>query len=45
MLTGGYIAEIASFRISYLFGAALTVISLFYFQFKAGPDYNKYKLR
>lgn len=45
MLTGGYIAEIASFRISYLFGAALTVISLFYFQFKAGPHFNKNKLR
>lgn len=45
MLTGGYIAEIASFRISYLFGAALTVVSLFYFQFKAGPHFNKNKLR
>lgn len=45
MLTGGYIAEIASFRISYLFGAALTVVSLFYFQFKAGPHFNRNKLR
>ena len=45
MLTGGYIAEIASFRISYLFGAALTVVSLFYFLFKAGPHFNKNKLR
>ena len=45
MLTGGYIAEIASFRSSYLFGAILTVVSLLYFQFKAGPHFNKNKLR
>lgn len=32
MLLGGYIAEIATFRMAYLFGAALTVISLFLFQ-------------
>lgn len=33
MLLGGYIAEIATFKMAYLFGAALTVISLFYFRF------------
>lgn len=33
MLTGGYIAEIATFRMAYFFGAALTVVSLLYFRF------------
>ena len=36
MLSGGYIAEIASFRAAYLFGAFLTVVSVIYFHFKAG---------
>lgn len=45
MLSGGYIAEIASFRIAYLFGATLTVVSLLYFHFKAGPHFLKNKLR
>lgn len=45
MLTGGYIAEIASFRMAYLFGALLTVVSLFYFQFKAAPHFHKNRLR
>lgn len=36
MLLGGYIAEIATFKMAYLFGAALTVISLFYFRSKVG---------
>lgn len=45
MLSGGYIAEIASFRIAYLFGAILTVVSLFYFRFKADPHFIKNKLR
>ena len=33
MLSGGYIAEIASFRAAYLFGAFLTVVSVIYFHF------------
>lgn len=45
MLSGGYIAEIATFRIAYLFGAILTVVSLFYFRFKAAPHFQKNKLR
>ncbi len=45
MLSGGYIAEIASFRIAYLFGATLTVVSLLYFHFKARPHFLKNKLR
>ncbi|WP_308777127.1 MFS transporter [uncultured Bacteroides sp.] len=45
MLTGGYIAEIASFRMAYLFGAVLTVVSQVYFIVKAGPYFHKNKLR
>ena len=40
MLSGGYIAEIASFRAAYLFGAFLTVVSVIYFHFKAGPHFS-----
>ena len=45
MLTGGYIAEISSFDKAYLFGACLTVISIFYFNLKVSPHYHKNKLR
>lgn len=37
MLLGGYIAEIATFKMAYLFGAALTVISLFILEAKWLP--------
>ena len=45
MLAGGYIAEISTFRMAYLCGAMLTLVSLFYFHFKAGPHFQKNKLR
>ena len=45
MLLGGYIAEIATFKMAYLFGAALTVISLFYFRRKVAPHFHQHKLR
>lgn len=45
MLTGGYIAEIATFRMAYFFGAALTVVSLLYFRLKATPHFLKNRLR
>ena len=45
MLTGGYIAEIASFRMAYLFGAVLTVVSQVYFIAKAGPYFHRNRLR
>lgn len=45
MLTGGYIAEIATFRMAYFFGAALTVFSLLYFRLKAAPHFLKNRLR
>lgn len=45
MLAGGYIAQIATFKIAYLFGAVLTVISLFYFRTKVAPHFHQHKLR
>ena len=45
MLAGGYIAEISTFRMAYLYGAILTVISIGYFHFKAGPHFEKNRLR
>ena len=45
MLTGGYLAEIATLKIAYLFGASLTVVSLLYFHLKAGPHFEKNRLR
>lgn len=45
MLVGGYIAEIATFRMAYFFGAALTVVSLLYFRLKAAPHFLENKLR
>lgn len=45
MLTGGYIAEMATFRMAYFFGAALTVVSLLYFRLKAAPHFLKNRLR
>ena len=45
MLTGGYISEISTFRAAYLFGALLTVVSLFYFRFKASPHFQSNRLR
>lgn len=45
MLTGGYLSEISTFRMAYLFGASLTVVSLFYFQLKAGPHFQSNRLR
>ena len=45
MLLGGYIAEIASFRDAYLFGAILTIVSMTYFHLKAGPHFQRNKLR
>lgn len=45
MLSGGYIAQIATFKTAYLFGAVLTVISLFYFRSKVAPHFHQHKLR
>lgn len=45
MLTGGYISEISTFRAAYLFGATLTVVSLFYFRYKASPHFQANRLR
>ena len=45
MLCGGSIAEISSFKFAYFFGATLTVVSMLYFKFKAGPHFLKNKVR
>ena len=45
LVAGGYIAQVTSFDVAYLFGACLTVISLFYFNLKVAPHYHKNKLR
>lgn len=45
MLAGGYIAEVATFKMAYLFGAALTVVSLFYFRGKVAPHFHRHRLR
>ena len=45
MITGGYIAEISTFKMAYLFGALLTILSLFYFRYKVAPHFTKNKLR
>ena len=46
LMIGGSIAErFGGFEYSYLFGACLTILSLLLFALKAGPHFNKYKLR
>lgn len=45
LLLGGYIAQVSTFAIAYLFGACLTVISLIYFKYKVTPDFHRDKLR
>ncbi len=45
MLVGGYIAEISTFKMAYLCGAALTIVSLFYFRGKVAPHFHHNRLR
>ena len=45
MVSGGYIAEYTSFKMAYLFGALLTIFSLFYFSLKVTPHFQKNKVR
>ena len=45
MVVGGYLAEIATFRVAYLAGALLTVVSLFYFYQKVSPHFQCFRLR
>lgn len=46
LMIGGSIAqEFGGFNHAYLFGACLTVLSTFFFIFKAGPHFNRNKLR
>ena len=45
MICGGYLAEISSFQIAYLFGAILTVIAVRYFQASVAPHFHEHRLR
>lgn len=45
MVVGGYIAEISTFKMAYMFGAILTVIALFYFYGKVSPHFHRFRLR
>ena len=45
MLLGGYIAEIATFKMAYLVGAGVTVTALFYFRNRLAPHFRQHKLR
>ncbi|WP_294139387.1 MFS transporter [uncultured Sanguibacteroides sp.] len=46
LMCGGSIAQaFRGFSHAYFFGACLAVLSLFFFQFKAGPHFNRNKLR
>ena len=45
MLIGGYIGQISTLNMAYLFGACLTVVSALFFHFKVGPHFERNKLR
>ena len=45
MVLGGYIAEVTTFRMAYLSGAVLTVVSLLYFYRKVSPHFLRHRLR
>lgn len=46
LMIGGHIAQQwGGFEYAYLFGASLTIVSILFFRFKAGPHFEKNKLR
>lgn len=45
MILGGYLAEIATFKVAYLAGASLTVVSLIYFYRTVAPHFGRNRLR
>ena len=45
MVFGGYIAEVSTFKMAYLSGAMLTIVSLFYFYNKVTPHFLRFRLR
>ena len=45
MVIGGYIAEISTFRMAYLCGAMLTIVSLLYFYRKVTPHFHRNRIR
>lgn len=45
LVAGGYIGQVSTFDYAYLFGACLTVVSLFYFKWRVAPHFHQNKLR
>lgn len=45
MIAGGYIAEFFTFKIAYLFGAILTIISLYFFKISVVAHFQEHRLR
>lgn len=45
MMLGGFIAEVSTFKMAYLWGAMLTVVSLFYFRYVVASHFHRYRLR
>lgn len=45
MMLGGYITQVSTFNMAYLFGAYLTILSALYFNLKVAPHFHKNKLR
>lgn len=46
LMIGGHIAQQwGGFEFAYFFGACLTILSILFFLLKAGPHFNRYKLR
>lgn len=45
LVGGGFIGQAASWDVAYLFGAILTVVSVFFFKFRVAPHFERNKLR
>ncbi len=45
LVVGGYIGQISTFDMAYLFGACLTIISILYFHLRVAPHFERNKLR
>jgi Arabinose efflux permease len=45
LVGGGFIGQAASWDVAYLFGASLTVVSIFFFKFRVAPHFEKNRLR
>ena len=45
LVGGGFIGQASSWDVAFLFGAGLTVVSVFFFKFRVAPHFEKNKLR